>query len=49
LLKALLENDFVYESIKNNAHKQALENYSPQAIAKEAMIAYQSILREYNK
>jgi len=48
-IKALLDNPTLYENIQKNAYKQVLENYSPKAIAKEAMNAYQSILREYNK
>jgi glycosyltransferase involved in cell wall biosynthesis len=46
-IKALLDDSQLYENIQKNAYEQAVESYSPQAVAKEVMIAYQGILREY--
>jgi len=46
-IKALLDDRQLYKNIQKNAYEQAVESYSPQAVAKEALIAYQGILREY--
>ena len=48
-MKALLDDEKLYENIRENGYKQVIENYSPAAIAKEATYAYQSILSAYKK
>ena len=46
-IKGLLDDRQLYKNIQKNAYEQAVESYSPQTVAKEALIAYQGILREY--
>lgn len=46
-LKALLDDKNLYHQISKNAYDHVMEHYSPEAIAKEAMDAYQSILELY--
>lgn len=48
-LKKLLDDKEFYESIAQNAHRHALEHYSPKATAKEALAAYRAIVEDYKK
>lgn len=48
-LKKLLDDNEFYSRVAENAQSHALEHYSPQATASEALSAYYAIIADYNK
>lgn len=48
-IKALLDDRKLYRQISENARAHALKNYSPDAIASEALLAYGEIIKAYNQ